>query len=207
MQLRPTSRAQLSTSCRASREHGVLSIEVIDDRSDAELLAGIRSGDQTAWSALVHRYGGRLWTTARAQGLSAELASDVVQTVWLILLDSVTAIRNDDSIRFWLTTVARHEAIRVSIRQRRLGDDKALPYLSDPASSDARDRVEESDQVASLRQAMTQLSDRCRELLHMMFSDVEFSYREIADLLGRPIGSLGAQRARCLDHLRELLHA
>ena len=180
---------------------------MIDDRSDADLLSGIRSGDKTAWSALVHRYGGRLWTTARAQGLNAELASDVVQTVWLVLLDSLSAIRNDDSIRFWLTTVARHEAIRVSKRQRRLGDDKALPYLADPSASDARDRVEVSDQVASLRHAMQQLPDRCRELLHIMFSDVEFSYREIADLLGRPIGSLGAQRARCLDQLRELLHA
>ena len=180
---------------------------MIDDRSDAELLKGIRSADQTAWSALVHRYGGRVWTTARAQGLSAELAADVVQTVWLVLLDSLSTIRNDDSIRFWLTTVARHEAIRVSIRQRRLGDDKALSYLSDPTSSDARDRVEESDQVASLRQAMRQLPDRCRELLHLMFSEVEFSYREIADLLGRPIGSLGAQRARCLDQLRDLLRA
>ena len=130
-----------------------------------------------------------------------------MQTVWLVLLDSVTTIRNDDSIRFWLTTVARHEAIRVSIRQRRLGDDAALPYLSDATSTDAQDRVDESDQVASLRNAMRRLGERCRELLHLLFSDVEFSYREIADLLGRPIGSLGAQRARCLDQLRGLLGA
>lgn len=148
-----------------------------------------------------------MWATARAQGLSAELAADVVQTVWLALLDSLSIIRRDDSIRFWLTTVARHEAIRLSIRQKRLGDDGALAYLDDPAWADSEDRVDDMDQVAALRQAMRRLSDRCRELLHMMFSDIEFSYREIADLLGRPIGSLGAQRARCLDQLRELLHA
>lgn len=176
-----------------------------DDRSDAELLASIRSGDQAAWSTLVQRHGGRVWATARAQGLSTELASDVVQTVWLVLLDSLSSIRNDDSIRFWLTTVARHEAIRVSMRQRKLGNDNPLPYLADPQSSEAQDRVEEHDQIAEVRQAMQRLGDRCRELLHLMFSDAEFSYREIADLLGRPIGSLGAQRARCLDQLRELL--
>ena len=187
--------------------HRVLSTEVTDDRSDAELLAAIRAADPTAWSALVHRYGGRVWATARAQGLSAELAADVVQTVWLVLLDSLSSIRNDDSIRFWLTTVARHEAIRVSIRQRRLGDDTVLPYLADPHSADVQDRVDDHDQVAMLRQAMRLLGDRCRELLHLLFSDVEFSYREIADLLGRPIGSLGAQRARCLDQLRGLLGA
>ena len=43
-----------------------------------------------------------------------------------------------------------------------------------------------------MRIAMTKLSARCRELLHLLFSDEDFSYQEIADLLGRPIGSLGA---------------
>lgn len=182
-----------------------MSLAVTDDQSDAQLLASIRSGDQTAWSALVRRHSGRIWATARAQGLSAELASDVVQTVWLVLLDSLSSIRKDDSIRFWLTTVARHEAIRLSVRQRKLGNDNPLPYLADPQSSEALDRVDDHGQIAEVRQAMQRLGDRCRELLHLLFSDADFSYREVADLLGRPIGSLGAQRARCLDQLRELL--
>ena len=175
------------------------------ERSDAELVEGIRVGDESAWTELVQRYTGRLWATARAQGLSTELASDVVQTVWLALLDEVGRLRKAESIRFWLTTVARHQAIRVSRGQRRLGDDVALPYLADTNASVDRERVETLDQVAAMRLAMTKLSERCRELLHLLFSDEDFSYQEIADLLGRPIGSLGAQRARCLDQLRELL--
>jgi RNA polymerase sigma factor (sigma-70 family) len=155
---------------------------------------------------LVRRYAGRIWATARAQSLSSELAADVVQTVWLVLLDKISTIRNDESIRFWLTTVARHEAIRVSKNQRRLGNDAALPYLADPNSSSGLDLVEQSDQMESVRQVMNTISGRCRELLHLLFGEIEFSYREIADLLERPIGSLGAQRARCLDELRGLLH-
>lgn len=177
------------------------------DRSDVELVEGIRAGDEAAWNELVKRYTGRLWATARAQGLSAELASDVVQTVWLALLDGLTEIRKAESIRFWLTTVARHEAIRVSRRQRRLGDDAPLPYLADTSAPFERERVETLDQVGAMRIAMTNLSERCRELLHLLFSDEDFSYQEIAELLGRPIGSLGAQRARCLSQLRELLDA
>jgi RNA polymerase sigma factor (sigma-70 family) len=180
---------------------------VSGERSDADLVEGVRAGDESAWTELVERYTGRLWATARAQGLSTELASDVVQTTWLALLDGVSELRKAESIRFWLTTVARHEAIRVSRRQRRLGDDVPLPYLADASATIERERVETLDQVGAMRIAMTRLSERCRELLHLLFSDEEFSYREIADLLGRPIGSLGAQRARCLDQLRELLDA
>jgi RNA polymerase sigma factor (sigma-70 family) len=174
-------------------------------RSDTELLTAIRAGDDTAWAELVQRYAGRIWATARAQSLSPELASDVVQTVWLVLLDKISTIRNDESIRFWLTTVARHEAIRVSKSQRRLGTDAALPYLADPTSSAGHDLIERTEQTQSVRQAMTEISARCRELLHLLFSEAELSYKEIADLLDRPIGSLGAQRARCLDELRGLL--
>jgi RNA polymerase sigma factor (sigma-70 family) len=176
-------------------------------RTDVELVEGIRAGDESAWTVLVERYTGRLWATARAQGLSTELASDVVQTVWLALLDDVTKIRKAESIRFWLTTVARHEAIRVSRRQRWLGDDAPLAYLADASAPVERERVETLDQVGAMRIAMTKLSERCRELLHLLFSDEDFSYREIADLLGRPIGSLGNERAKCLKRLRELLDA
>ncbi len=174
-------------------------------RSDVELIEGIRAGDESAWTELVDRHTARVWATARAQGLSADLAGDVVQTVWLTLLDHVNDVRKPDSIRFWLMSVARHEAIRVSRRQRQLGDDVGLPYLADPGTP--LDRVEAQDKLAALRVALTKLSERCRELLHLLFSDQDFSYQEIAELLGRPIGSLGAQRARCLEQLRGLLEA
>ena len=177
------------------------------ERSDVDLVEGIRAGDESAWTELVQRYTGRLWATARAQGLSTDLASDVVQTVWLALLDDVSRIRKAESIRFWLTTVARHEAIRVSRGQRRLGDDAPLPFLADAVAPLDRERVETLDQVEAMRVAMTKLSARCRELLHLLYADEDFSYQEIADLLGRPIGSLGPQRARCLENLRELLDA
>ena len=120
-----------------------------------------------------------------------------MQTVWLVLLDKIWTIRNDESIRFWLTSVARHEAIRVSKAQRRLGDDTSLEYLADPSSEAGSDRVERSDVIVRMRQAMNRISARCRGLLHLLFCEIEYSYREIADLLERPIGSLGA-RARTL---------
>lgn len=174
-------------------------------QSDGELVERIRAGEESAWVELVDRYAGRVWATARAQGLSTDLAGDVVQTVWLTLLDHVSEVRKPESIRFWLTSVARHEAIRVARRQRQLGDDVALPYLAD--SGTPLERAESFDQLAALRVALTNLSERCRELLHLLFSDQDFSYQEIAELLGRPVGSLGAQRARCLEQLRALLEA
>ena len=55
---------------------------------------------------------------------------------------------------------------------------------------------------AALRVAFAQLPAACRQLLSMLMSDPPLSYAEISATLPIPIGSIGPQRARCLDRLR-----
>jgi DNA-directed RNA polymerase specialized sigma24 family protein len=53
-----------------------------------------------------------------------------------------------------------------------------------------------------LRIAFAELPPHCQQLLSMLFSDPPHSYAEISAKLEIPIGSIGPQRARCLDRLR-----
>jgi DNA-directed RNA polymerase specialized sigma24 family protein len=55
---------------------------------------------------------------------------------------------------------------------------------------------------AALRVAFAQLPARCRRLLSMLLSDPPLSYAEISAIVPIPVGSIGPQRARCLDRLR-----
>lgn len=177
----------------------------MEPRSDAELVEGVRTGDETAWQQLVDRYSGRLWTVARSQGLDRERASDVIQTVWLNLLHGVDALREPGAVGAWLVTVARREAIRVDRRSKRsvLVDDERMDLH--PAQVDDVDRqaIIDHDSVL-IRRAVRHLGERCQELLTLLYSSDELSYHEIAQLLEMPIGSIGPTRARCLDRLRVL---
>jgi RNA polymerase sigma factor (sigma-70 family) len=173
------------------------------ERSDAELLQGIRGDDHSAWNEFVRRHTQRIWNAARAQVQEDHLAADVVQTVWVELIRHLDSIRNDASIRYWLVTVAHHEAIRVSKQQRRFAGDAPLSFLADPGSPDEARRIEESDQVAALRRAFDELSDNCRALLGLLFSGRELTYDEIAEQLRRPVGSIGPTRERCLTRLKK----
>ena len=56
---------------------------------------------------------------------------------------------------------------------------------------------------AALRAAFAKLSSRCQRLLAMLTSDPPFSYAEISATLQIPMGSIGRQRARCLERLRK----
>jgi DNA-directed RNA polymerase specialized sigma24 family protein len=91
----------------------------VPEPTDAELLAAARSGQATAWNALVKRHTGRLWAIARSNGLDRDEAFDVVQATWLELFNSADRIRNPNAIAGWLNRVTSHEAIRRSKRARR----------------------------------------------------------------------------------------
>jgi len=60
-----------------------------------------------------------------------------------------------------------------------------------------------AERNAALRAAFAALPPRCQQLLSMLISDPPHSYADIHAELGLPVGSIGPQRARCLDRLRQ----
>src|SRR6478736_6202280 len=79
----------------------------------ADSLRAAAAGDQAAWEAIVDRFSGLVWATARAHRLSRDDASDVAQTTWLRLVEYLDRIREPDKLGAWLATTARHESLRM----------------------------------------------------------------------------------------------
>jgi DNA-directed RNA polymerase specialized sigma24 family protein len=66
--------------------------------------------------------------------------------------------------------------------------------------------IEELEREQALREALRELSPRCRRLIHaLFFVQPPRSYQAIATELGLATGSIGFIRARCLDQLRRRL--
>ncbi len=166
--------------------------------SDQELLAGCRGGDSAAWATLVARYERLVFSTALRQGLGREDAADVTQIAFIALLDGMDAMRDHERLPYWLMTVARRQAWRLS---RRSSKEIAVPIP----------RVKEEEpvdwgEVAALHEAVNQLSPRCRDVLIALYFDAsEPTYAEVARRMNRPVGAIGPMRGRCLEHLRQLL--
>ncbi len=77
------------------------------DKSDAELVAACRRGDESAWNELVNRYHRLIITIPRRAGLSEEQAADVLQEVFLTLFEKLDDIEQPDKIRSWIVTTAK----------------------------------------------------------------------------------------------------
>ena len=85
-----------------------------------ELVRAAATGDRQAWDELVDRYSGLLWSIAIAYRLGRADAADVVQTVWLRLLENLERLRDPDRVGAWLATTARRECQRSLAQTRRM---------------------------------------------------------------------------------------
>jgi RNA polymerase sigma factor (sigma-70 family) len=179
--------------------------------SDTELgalLERARDGDPESLRELVRALNPVLWRVARAQGLAAEDAADVVQTSWLELLRRLHEIRTPRAVTAWLITTTRREAWHRQQRARRDVPDggSALETAADTdPPPDERLMTDERDRV--LWRHFQQLSERCRDLLRIVAEVDRPDYTVIASAFGMPHGSIGPTRSRCLAKLRAALLA
>jgi RNA polymerase sigma factor (sigma-70 family) len=166
-----------------------------------ELVAEASGGSQAAWDALVDNFSGLVWSVIRSHGVYGADANDVFQTVWLRFVEHVDRVENPKP---WLATTARHECFRVSRRAARTQPVAEVPEQETADDADAVvEAIVDASRRGSVAEAFGQLSEGCQQLLRLLTTDL--SYDEIAEQLGRPKGSIGPTRGRCLERLRALL--
>ena len=166
------------------------------------MISAANEGDEAAWGAIVDRFAGLVWATARAHRLAPAEAADVAQTTWLRLVENLDRIKDPERLGAWLATTARRECLRhIRLQSRELvtGEDSLF-------ESSAEDRIEQRlitrERNTAVRRAFARISERCQGLLRLMAAPEPFSYEEIASATGMAIGAIGPTRARCLDQLR-----
>ena len=170
------------------------------------LVAAAVAGDSTAWQELVARYTALVLSVVRRHRLQDDDAEDVVQTVWLRLVEHLGELREPAALPGWILTTARNECLRV-IRARRV-----MPS-SDPfghRSAAGAEVVEQTldatmldtERHEALLVAMAELPERQRALLALLIEDPPVPYEEVSARLGIPVGSIGPTRARALARVR-----
>lgn len=174
--------------------------------ASVQLLERCRTGEEAAWSELVTRYERLVYGVALREGLAVDDAADVTQSVFETLFTSLDALREVERLSSWLYAVARRQAWKVRERRRREQPSSIVTEGEDPGSAHMTDPAGDLDRALSLHEALQELGEPCRGLLTALYFDpAQPSYAEVAARLGRPVGSIGPSRARCLQHLRAVL--
>jgi RNA polymerase sigma factor (sigma-70 family) len=174
------------------------------DPSVAALVTRAAGYDQDAWNELVERYIPLVYAICTRYRLSRHDTEDVSQSVFLLLVEHLGKLREPAALPGWLATTTRRECLRVL----RIADRYELSG-QEPDDEDGAGIEEEliiAERNAALRAAFAELPPRCRRLLSLLLSDPPLPYEEISSILQMRKGSIGPQRARCLERLRRSRH-
>jgi RNA polymerase sigma-70 factor, ECF subfamily len=177
---------------------------------DEILVAKAARGNREAFDELVRRYHSRMFQLVRILTGDDEDAEDLVQETFVRAYRAVARFRGDSTFRTWLHRIAvnvvrTHVTRRITVRDR-------LPIVSDPLEAErALVRAASQDDVESttvrrrtIDQALAQLPPDLRLLVTLR--DVQgLEYREIARLMGLPIGTVESRIFRGRRRLRPLL--
>jgi RNA polymerase sigma factor (sigma-70 family) len=166
-----------------------------------ELIERAARNDEDAWRELVARYQRLVYATIRGFRLPADDAEDVFQEAFVRLHRHASRLRNPDGVARWIvqttTRLCLDHLQRIRVRAEfPIPDDPADPA---PGAAELHERLLRAQRV---REALATLNSRCRALLEQLYFEVDPpEYREIAQRLSMPIGSIGPTRARCLHAL------
>ncbi len=171
-------------------------------KDDPWQLAKALDGDEASWRNIVEEFTTPMWQWARSYGLTREEAEDVAQNVWYKLKDKGASIQEPARLPGWLATTTKREALTTLRKRKRMvdTDEEFIEDLHDPQPV-ATDLVEAGDMSTNIMAAFQTLSDACKQLLALCWSE-ELTYEDIADTLGKSMGYIGPTRQRCLQLLR-----
>ena len=175
--------------------------------SDTRLVRECIGGKEEAWCALISKYKNLIFSIPVKYGFSADESTDIFQAVCLDLLSELPKLRKVKALPKWIMQITAHKCFHRKQQERRTEvsdpDDKQFEQ-STPAR--AEEILREAEDEQGLRQAMAELTPRCRQLMRMLFYDEPARpYQEIAETLGIAVGSIGFIRQRCLERLRKRL--
>lgn len=172
----------------------------------AALLARAAEGDARCWERLLDLYARRVFALAKSRCRNVDEAEEITQSVFVTVATKLGSGQYLEQGRFeaWLFRIAMNrvrDEMRRRKRQAEPTDPGAMPDRTDTPPEDTHPADRD---FQALRRALATLSDRDREVIELRHH-ASMSFKQMADLLDEPIGTLLARHHRALAKVRKLL--
>ena len=176
---------------------------------DERLVSECLHGKEQAWTALIDKYKNLIYSIPVKMGMHEE-AADIFQAVCLDLLSDLPRLREPRALPKWLMQTCYHKCLQYRRKSQKY---PAVPAAdAEEVSADTEhaclpdEMLCELEREQTVRNALTELSPRCEQMLRMLFfENPPRPYQEIAMELDLATGSIGFIRSRCLEKLKKQL--
>ena len=173
--------------------------------SDKKLAGRIARGDTQAFATLVDTYGARVQRLVRRYARSEVDAEDLTQEIFVDLYRGIGGFRGASSLATWVYRVALNHCLKHVERRRpdSLPYDDALRAQFDETANPAR-HAARSELGSQVQSALGDLTPEHRDVV-VLHELQELTYRECADILQIPIGTVKSRLSYAFRRLRTSL--
>lgn len=186
--------------------------------SDEELMAQLQKGRKEALSELIRRYERELYSYLRRFVGDATLAEDIFQNTFLQVYQKAKQFEQGRAVRPWLYAIATNlaiDALRRAARRPAASLERPIESARYEAVSsllqslpgpgkEPLEALEEKERAELVQQAFLQLPEPLRAVVLLAYFR-GLKYREIADILGIPVGTVKSRLHVALKRLHDLL--
>lgn len=177
--------------------------------NDASLITKALDGDTDAFGRLVEKYQHRLFNTLLPLASSREEAEDLTQEAFVQAFIKLRTFQQHSAFYTWLYRIAfnlalgrkrRRRRVEISVEQAR----EATGVEPIDAREGPGERLERSERVLQVREALKALSEEHRAIL--VLREMEgCDYETIAEILELPVGTVRSRLHRARTQLRDFL--
>jgi len=171
----------------------------------AELLSRTAQGDHGAFEAVYDQVAPTVFGTVRRVVRDPCLSEEVTQEVFIEIWRTASRFNaTKGSPIAWVATIAHRRAVdRVRAEQRSADRDRraASPIV---AYDEVAESVEHNMDIERVRHCLKRLTDLQREVVTLAYYR-GYTYREVAELLGVPAGTVSTRMRDGLIRLRDCL--
>jgi len=186
-------------------------------KSDQEIVALARAGNEAGYRELIRRYERPVFSLLYRMLRDRELAEDLAQETFIKALNAIESYRPEFKFSSWIFKIANNAAID-HLRRREL-DTLSLegsPHAETPDAVEATalqvgakqesalDAVEARELGGQIEAAIAQLRPEYRSCILLRHVDGR-AYEEIAEILDLPLGTVKTYIHRARNELRQAL--
>jgi RNA polymerase sigma-70 factor, ECF subfamily len=177
----------------------------------APILEAAARGSGAAWEQVVSLYARRVFALAQSRCRNHDVAEEITQSVLATLAAKLGGGEYQEQGRFesWLFRMAMNR-VRDHVRREKRRPVELEVLDQDGTGPEIRERTQQASidtaELDRLRMAMERLSEADREIVELRHHG-QMNFKDMADLLDEPMGTLLARHHRALRKLKELMEA
>ncbi len=178
-------------------------MEVVTKYSEPELVQLLRQKSEHVFSYLYDNYAGSLLSIIRNIVTEEELASDVLQEVFVKIWKQIDSYDSSKGRLFtWMLNIARNASIDM-IRSKSFQNSRQNRELTEDVYSSGGTSETKTDQIG-LRKLVHNLKEEYRVLVELSYFQ-GYTQDEIAKMLNMPLGTVKTRLRTALIQLREII--